>query len=112
MFVSIWNTENGESSITSNSNQVSLPLESTGTYDFFVNWGDGNEDRISTWNDPACTHTYAIPGTYKIAISGVIEGFRFNGAGDASKIIEITRWGPLRLGNNNGYFKYISRDMV
>ncbi len=31
-------------------NQVMLPLELTGIYNFFVDWGDGNTDNITVWN--------------------------------------------------------------
>ncbi len=103
LFVSTWNTEN-TSTGSSGSNQVSLPLESTGTYDFVVNWGDGSEDPISAWDESASTHTYASPGIYEITVRGVIDGFRFANSGDRNKITDISNWGSLRLGNNNGYF--------
>ncbi|TKJ19826.1 MAG: hypothetical protein CEE42_15315, partial [Promethearchaeota archaeon Loki_b31] len=42
-FNSVWNTTLTSSS-SSSSNQVALPLESTGTYNFTIDWGDGNID--------------------------------------------------------------------
>jgi surface protein len=103
-FESTWNTTNisiGSSGPLS----VQLPLESTGTYNFFVDWGDGNSDNITVWNDPAVTHTYTTPGVYTIKIYGQIEGFRFNNTGDRDKILSIQSWGEdFRLGNNAGYF--------
>ena len=99
-FISIWNT--AEDGVTG-SNQLQLPLQSTGTYNFLVNWGDTTNDTITNWNQTERTHTYASEGEYTIAISGIIIGWRFNG-GDRDKIIEIQQWGCLRLGNSGGYF--------
>ena len=81
-----------------------LPLEASGTYDFHVNWGDSNSDNITVWNDAATTHSYAAAGTYTITIFGIIQGWRFNNGGDKDKIYDISSWGPLKLGNSNGYF--------
>ena len=103
-FVSTWNTSNtsGGSSLA---NQVQLPLESSGVYNFVVDWGDSTTDTITVWNDPATLHTYGAPGTYTITITGQIEGFKFNNTGDRDKILSVTSWGPdFRLGNSSGYF--------
>jgi len=103
-FESTWNTTN-TSFGSSLANQIELPLESTGTYNFFVDWGDGNSDNITVWNDPAVTHTYTTPGVYTIKIYGQIEGFSFNGSGDVLKLLSITSWGQdFRLGNSGAYF--------
>ena len=90
---------------SSAANQVELPLNFLGTYNFFVDWGDGNSDTITAWNDLAKTHTYTTPGIYTIKIYGQIEGFRFNNTGDRNKLLSVTSWGSdFRLGNSNGYF--------
>ncbi|NDD55718.1 BspA family leucine-rich repeat surface protein, partial [bacterium] len=102
-FVSTWKTDN-TSSGSSTSSQVKLPLESTGTYNFSVDWGDGTSNTITTWNDANTTHTYASAGTYTVTIYGTITGFRFNNGGDKLKITNISSFGPLRLGNNGSYF--------
>ncbi|MFC1656577.1 BspA family leucine-rich repeat surface protein [Patescibacteria group bacterium] len=102
-FVSTWETTN-VSTGSSLSNQVKLPLESSGTYDFTVYWGDGYDDHITAYNQAEVTHTYAVEGEYEISIDGTIYGFRFNNLGDRLKILDISQWGNLRLGNNNGYF--------
>jgi len=101
-FESTWDTKNlGVSA----ANQIQLPLESSGAYNFFIEWGDGNYDTITVWNDPATLHTYTTPGLYTIKIYGQIEGFRFNYVGDREKILSIQSWGSdFRLGNNGGYF--------
>jgi len=100
-FVSVWKTDNPGASAT---NEVTLPLESDGTYNFEVDWGDGTTDTITSFNQPEVTHTYTSAGTYTISILGDIEGWRFNDGGDKDKILEIQDFGELRLGNNGSYF--------
>jgi len=103
-FISTWNTTN-TSGGSSSSNQISLPLFSGGIYNFVVNWGDGNSDTITAWNQTEVTHTYATSGIYTISIDGVCKGFRFNDGGDKLKITSITSWGDFELiGNLGGQF--------
>lgn len=107
-FISVWKTDNTTTG-SSNSNQVALPLESTGTYNFSVDWGDGTINQITSYNDPTVTHTYSTAGTYQLTITGTIKGFSFynpnNGSyGDVRKILTIKQWGILNLGNNGYYF--------
>jgi hypothetical protein len=104
-FESTWDTTNtsGGSSLA---NQIQLPLELTGTYNFFIEWGDGNSDTITVWNDPATLHTYTTPGVYTIKIYGQLEGWRFNNTGDRNKLLSIQSWGgDFRLGNLQSYFR-------
>jgi surface protein len=100
-FVSTWKTDNPG---TSEDNQITLPLESTGTYDFVAYWGDGTFDEITAYNDAAVKHTYPTAGTYTVRIIGEINGWRFNNTGDKSKITDISQWGDLLIGNSGGYF--------
>ena len=39
-----------------------LPIYNGGSYDFVVDWGDGNNEPITTFDDPGMTHTYAAEG--------------------------------------------------
>jgi surface protein len=102
-FVSQWNTEK-ISRGSSAANQITLPLESDGTYNFTVEWGDGTSNNITNWNDANVTHTYADVGVHIVSIRGTITGFRFSNSGDVLKLVRIFSFGPLRLGNNGGYF--------
>lgn len=95
-FISTWDTTK-TSSGSSTTTQVKLPLISTGSYNFTVEWGDGNSDTITAWNQAAVTHTYATSGVYQIIIDGTINGFQFNNAGDKNKIKLIENWGTLAL---------------
>ena len=81
---------------------ICLPLYNGGKYNFTAYWGDGGISKVTSYTNRC--HTYPSSGTYTIRIQGQIEGFRFNNGGDRSKLINITKWGPLRLGNLGGYF--------
>lgn len=107
-FISTWNTNNTLTG-SSTSTQVKLPLESTGTYNFTVDWGDGSAlENITT--AAGGIHTYGAAGTYTISITGTIRGFSFGSTvnptntNERLKILSISKWGPLRLGNSGGYF--------
>jgi surface protein len=91
-FVSIWDTTNTTVG-SSNSNQVKLPLVSTGSYDFTVDWGDSSSNNITTWNQAQTTHTYSSGGTYTITINGFCDGFAFQGTGDREKLLSIISFG-------------------
>ncbi|NDE17543.1 BspA family leucine-rich repeat surface protein, partial [bacterium] len=109
-FISTWKTDN---SGTSSSTQITLPLESTGTYDFLVDWGDSTTSAITNANwSSARTKTYASAGTYTVRIYGTVQGWRFNSTGDRQKITGISSWGPLRLGNSGGYFRGASNLVI
>lgn len=103
-FISTWNTAITYTGSTAN-NQIRLPLISTGTYKFTVNWGDNTSDNITSWNQAQTTHTYATPGTYTVTITGFIKGWDFSGfatvvanvVGDRRKLLSITQFGCLEL---------------
>jgi surface protein len=102
-FAALWTTSQ-TSAGSSNSTTISLPLYNGGTYDFNVDWGDGSNSAVTSYNDPDRNHSYATAGTYNVNITGTIIGFRFNNAGDRLKIGKILQWGVLNLGNNGSYF--------
>ena len=105
-FISIWRTTNEGQS---NDNQISLPLVDSGSYNFIVDWGDGNSNTITRWDDADKLHTYDTAGTYTININGIINGWSFNNTlnssvTDAKKLIEISNWGSLVWGITRGQF--------
>ena len=83
-----------------------LPLESGGTYDFTVDWGDGASDDITVWNHADTTHTYASAGTYDVKITGVITGWGFNNSVSAPKVYEISSWGQFKILPASGHTFY------
>lgn len=89
-FITVWKTDNVG---VSASNQITLPLMSSGVHDFTVDWGDGTSDEITSYNQPEVTHTYSVAGEYEVIIDGDCSGFRFNNEGDKLKILEIKNFG-------------------
>ena len=86
------------------SNQFLLPLGGATPPNFTINWGDGTSDVITSDAQPEVLHTYASPGEYFVEItSGVITNWRFQGAGDAVKLMEIYDWSKWNL-NTAGAF--------
>ena len=99
-FISVWDTTLGDANPS-----IQLPLVASGNYNFSVNWGDGNTDTITAYDQAEVTHAYATGGVYTITITGTIEGWLFNGGGDCQKLTSITNLGQLKLGNEGGYFQ-------
>jgi len=102
-FVSVWDTS-ATSWGSSNTTQITLPLESSGVYNFVVDWGDGSSSTITTYDSANNTHNYTSAGNYTLNITGTIQGWTFSNGGDRLKILDIQNWGVLNLGNSGGYF--------
>jgi surface protein len=98
-FVSTWDTTNTTDS-SSASNQIQLPLNVTGNYNFTVYWGDGTQDTITSWNQAETLHTYATAGINTIGIVGTISEWSFGNAivTDSEKLLSISSWGSLQFG--------------
>ncbi len=91
--------------ITSGTATFQLPLESAGTYDFHVDWGDGTSSDITQFNHADTNHGYGAAGTYIVRITGTIRGFNFSATGiDKELIGDISAWGPLALIGSSGNF--------
>ena len=109
-FISTWNTtftDGGgypEATASTANDTVSLPLTSNGVYDFGVDWGDGSQDQITSYNQSEVTHQYSSTGIYTISITGGITGWKFGGGGDNNKITNISQWGPLTLNNDVAFY--------
>ncbi len=91
-FATTWKTDNPGDS---DDDQITIPIY-FGTYDYSVDWGDGNTDTNIT---TAITHTYASPGTYVVIITGTFPAIYFNGTGDREKILTIEHWGAIAWQN-------------
>lgn len=99
----VWDTKKVSLGSSLN-NEIKLPLVPTGDYDFYVDWGDGQSNRVVTWNQSEVLHSYSRAGIYLVQIKGKIKGWRFNNSGDKLKIIEIKSWGNLTLDSSDSYF--------
>ncbi len=110
-------TETGSSA----NDQYRLPLMSTGTYNFYVDWGDGTiGDQIISWNQAEATHTYATAGTYIIQILATApvgetpsvdhiswasqNGTTLTAANDRLKVQGIAKWGSAQVYLNEYVF--------
>lgn len=100
-FTTAWKTDNPG---VTNSQSIKLPLVAGGTYNFVVQWGDGSDNIITSWNAAATTHSYASAGTYTVTINGTLTGWQFADLGDKSKITNISKWAILRLTDVGEYF--------
>ena len=71
-----------------------LPTAGAGTYNYFVDWGDGGAEENVVANTSQ-THVYAASGTYKIKIRGTFPQIYFNNGGDKDKLMTIDNWGNI-----------------
>ncbi len=103
LFITTWDTWCTDKD-SSNAYQVRLPLHSSGTYDFAVDWGDDTSDHITAFDQAETLHTYERKGEYDITIRGTIEGFGFiyeyweeNNYRDNIKLVDVKNWGPVKF---------------
>lgn len=75
-----------------------VPHVFTGTYNYIVDWGDGNtSSTITDTFDSQATHTYATSGEYTIRISGTFTRISFNNHADKLKLIRVDQLGSTGL---------------
>jgi len=75
------------------SDHFKLPLSASGSYNFTVDWGDGQVSTITSWNAAAADHTYAASGVYTVSILGECTIWSFNNTGDRLKVLNVMQWG-------------------
>ncbi len=97
-FITTWKTDNPG---VSADNQITIPTFPGETYNYSVDWGDGTTDTNIIGN---ITHTYTIPGTYQVEISGVFPRIYFHNEGDKEKILSIDQWGTILWTSMEGAF--------
>lgn len=103
-FITSWKTDEVQYAATA-TNQIKLPLDTDGTYNFTVDWGDGNSDLITASDQPETTHTYGTASTYTVSIVGVCVGFGFKTENtDNSKLLDIQQWGAVKLHDKGSQF--------
>ena len=91
--------------ITPGNDWFNLPLPGVGTYDYYVDWGDGGAEEHFTTNTDQL-HTYATAGIYQISIRGTFPHISFGGAGTTGRLVlSIDQWGDIIWGSMNGAFR-------
>ncbi|MCG8579787.1 MAG: hypothetical protein MI866_07725, partial [Bacteroidales bacterium] len=90
-FITTWTTnESG----TSGSTEITIPTNSSYTYNYDVDWdNDGVFDETGLTG--SVTHDFRTAGTYTIRIQGTFPAIYFNNSGDKEKIISIDQWGTI-----------------
>ena len=59
-------------------NSISIPMVSTGTYNYYIDWGDGTSSaQITNYADQNATHTYTTSGEYTIKLHGDLNQLKF-----------------------------------
>ncbi|QCW98663.1 BspA family leucine-rich repeat surface protein [Aggregatimonas sangjinii] len=83
-------------------NQVEIKRNTDFTYDYSIDWGDGQYDHnVST----EIVHSYQIPGTYTVAIIGEYPAHQYRfAAREAEKLISIDQWGTYTWKSMNQSF--------
>ena len=97
-FITTWKTTSANESIT-------IPVNTSESYDYTVNWGDGSTSQNQIGN---ASHTYATAGTHKVSITGNFPAIYFYGSSDYDKIISIDQWGTNIWHTMEGAFTYCS----
>jgi len=85
---------------TTTDEDFQLGLVPAGSYSIDVDWGDGNSDTITAYDDAAATHTYATAGEYTVTISGTMTLWSYQPLGfPASRnlITAVTNWGDVGI---------------
>jgi surface protein len=80
-----------------------LPTAGAGSYDYYVDWGDGGAESHVTANTSQ-TKVYAASGTYQLKIRGTFPQIYFNNAGDKAKLMTIDNWGNIAWSSMVGAF--------
>ena len=82
-FITTWQTNNANELIT-------IPTFSGETYDYTVDWGDGNTDTNITGD---ATHTYTNVNTYTVSITGTFPRIYFYSYYGIGSILSVEQWG-------------------
>lgn len=107
VFITVWKTDSESVYFLPD---IILPLVEQGTCNFTVKWGDGSDDKITEWDDPALTHMYDKHGKYEVTIEGVISGWQFSESCEdspcenARKLFKVKQWGSLGFDNTESQF--------
>jgi len=101
-FITTWET-------TSDNQSIIIPTNPAFTYNYTVDWGDGNTSTNQTGN---AQHTYGSAGTYLVSITGAFPAIYFNVVGpfnpalsaNRNRIKTVEQWGNNSWQSMNNAF--------
>ena len=73
-------------------------------YDYVVDWGDGQEDHITSYNQAELAHSYSSTGTYTVTCMGQMESINFP-SGSNPEIRKVLSWGRTGFKYLQGAFR-------
>lgn len=97
-FITTWKTDN----TTWDPTTVNITTDPAETYNYTIDWGDGNVDNGVTGD---ATHVYATPGTYTVSISGIFPRIFLNLVYDRFKIQSVEQWGDIQWSSMESAFE-------
>ena len=96
-FITTWN-------VPSNNFDIIIGLDSSKTYDFTVDWGDGNKEVIT--NNSDLLHTYSNSGNYTVTIDNIFPRIMMDRpTATHDNLISINNWGNIQWENMLDAFK-------
>lgn len=67
-------------------------------FDAVLDWGDGTQSVITSFDDPDLVHVYATPGDWRMEVIGVMDSIRFYlAAAMAAKLVKLDGDGSAQL---------------
>lgn len=101
-FITTWDTT--KSGVTG-STSIRIPLVPGVSYDFTVDWGDGNSEHVSGSALSNKDHIYLSSGIYTVTITGTFPRIYFNNGGDKLKLLTIENLGSVGWQSFNSAFR-------
>ena len=97
-FITTWN-------VATDGDTITIPTNSTYTYNYLISWGDGEVDFDVTGD---ATHTYATAGTYTVEILGDFPSVRIDLGDNEDQILSIEQWGSIQWSSMDRAFSNCS----
>lgn len=85
------------------STTIQLPFIDVFPFDCVVDWGDGSQNAITAYNDPASNHAYS-PGNYTVTITGYCGGWSVNNGAIKNYLTDVIQFGTQTYFNNGNAF--------
>ena len=73
--------------------ELKLPTRTGYSYNCTVDWGDGTETTITSFDDVNNSHTYSADGIYTVTINGVFEAFTSFNYTNSNNLVDVTQFG-------------------